>query len=80
MYERENNMKNITQNVLLTSAEMQLPEELGLYLQKMRESPAEKPCSRASILPAKPLLVNFYICCKVNLFSAVSSAERAGRY
>lgn len=73
-------MKNITQNVLLTSAEMQLPKELGLCLQKMRESPSEKPCSRASIPSVKPLLVNFYICCKVNLFLAVSGAERTGRY
>lgn len=76
----ENNTKNITQNVLLTSAEMQLPEELGLFLRKVRESPGEKPCSRASIPPAKPLLVNLYACGKVNLFSAVSGAERAGRY
>lgn len=36
MCERENNMKNFTQSVLLTSAETQLPVEMGLYLWSMR--------------------------------------------
>lgn len=57
MYEKENNMKNITQSVLseqLPSAEMQLLAVLGLYLWKMRTGThlhAEKQYSRAPFPP-----------------------------
>lgn len=57
MYEKENNMKNITQSVLseqLPSADVQLLTVLGLYLWKMRtdiDLQAEKQYSRAPFPP-----------------------------